>query len=235
MRILGIESSAGPASCAVWEDGRILACSSANTGLTHSQTLVPMIHDMLKNAGISLKTVDLLAVAAGPGSFTGVRIGVAAVKGLAFTEDKPCVGVSTLAAMARMAAGTLFSGIICPAMDARRDQVYTALFEISEGEVIRLTDDNAVSLNNLAKQLDKYKKPVLLIGDGAELCYNTFKQILSEVFIAPLHLRYQSAVGVTLEAAVMQEQAVSSEKLMPIYLRMPQAERELKRKLSNGK
>ncbi|MDD3833793.1 MAG: tRNA (adenosine(37)-N6)-threonylcarbamoyltransferase complex dimerization subunit type 1 TsaB [Oscillospiraceae bacterium] len=235
MRILGIESSAGPASCAVWEDGRILACSTVNTGLTHSQTLVPMVNDMLKNAGIPLETIDLLAVAAGPGSFTGVRIGVAAVKGIAFTEGKPCVGVSTLDAMARTAEGTLFNGIICPTMDARRGQVYTALFEIRRGEVVRLTEDSAVSMDDLKKQLEKYKKPVLLIGDGAELCYNKFVKSLGEVFLAPPHLRYQSAVGVALEAAATQDQAVPSEKLVPIYLRLPQAERELKCKQSTGK
>ena len=119
MKVLAIESSAGPASCALTEDGRILASAGVHTGLTHSQTLVPMVDGMLKNAGVPLQDVDLLAVAAGPGSFTGVRIGVAAVKGLAFARDIPCVGVSTLAAMARAADGIPFDGVVCAAMDAR--------------------------------------------------------------------------------------------------------------------
>lgn len=233
MKILAIESTAGPASCAVCEDGRILACSSVHIGLTHSQTLIPMVHDMLKNAGIGLNDIDIFAVAAGPGSFTGVRIGVAAVKGLAFAGDKPCVGVSTLAAMARMAGGLPFDGIICAAMDARCGQVYTALFENHAGSVQRLTEDEAMSLDELKNRADYGEKSILFVGDGAELCYNAFSQFSPYVHLAPACFRYQNAAGVALEAENRMDQAVSADKLTPVYLRLPQAERELKRRLGH--
>ena len=228
MKILAIESSAGPASCAVMEDGRLLATAGAHTGLTHSQTLIPMVDSMLKNAAISFDDIDLLAVAAGPGSFTGVRIGVAAAKGLAFARNTLCVGVSTLAAMARLAEGLPFDGIVCAAMDARRRQVYTALFACENGRVSRLTPDEALSLDDLEKHLLSTKKSIFLVGDGAELCYNTFGNHMPGVVLAPPHLRYQQAVGVAAEAAAGPEQAVSAERLQPVYLRLPQAERELR-------
>ncbi|NLN81215.1 MAG: tRNA (adenosine(37)-N6)-threonylcarbamoyltransferase complex dimerization subunit type 1 TsaB [Clostridiales bacterium] len=232
MNILAIESSAGPASCAVYRDGKLLACSSINTGLTHSQTLIPMVSDTLKNAGLDIKNIDLYAVAAGPGSFTGIRIGVAAVKGLAFTDKKPCIGVSTLAAMTRMTQGIPFDGIVCAAMDARCNQVYTALFENHSGEIKRLTQDSALHLDDLKKLIEATKKNVLFIGDGSQLCYNAFGGLREGMFLAPPMLRYQNAAGVALEAAETPESAVSAEQLMPVYLRLPQAERELKRRQS---
>lgn len=228
MKILAIESSAGPASCAVMEDGRLLATAGVHTGLTHSQTLIPMVDSMLKNAAIPFDDIDLLAVAAGPGSFTGVRIGVAAVKGLAFAKDTPCVGVSTLAAMARLAEGVPFDGIVCAAMDARCRQVYTALFTCGNGRLSRLTPDEALPLDELEKRLVSTKKSIFLVGDGAELCYNTFGNRISGAVLAPPHLRYQQAAGVAAEAAAGPEQAVSAERLQPVYLRLPQAERELR-------
>lgn len=118
MKILAIESSAGPASCAVWEERCILASAAVNTALTHSQTLLPMVSGMLSNAGLTLTDIDAYAVSAGPGSFTGIRIGVSAVKGMAFSDDKPCFGVSTLAAIARNADGLPFDGVVCAVMDA---------------------------------------------------------------------------------------------------------------------
>ena len=148
--LLAVESSATPASCAVLrveESGATLLCESAvNTKLTHSQTLLPMITDMLKNAGLSLADIDALAVAAGPGSFTGVRIGVAAVKGLAFADDLPCVGVSTLEGMARRFEGVPFTGRVLTAMDARCQQIYTALFSCEKGSITRITPDEALPI-----------------------------------------------------------------------------------------
>ena len=167
MLILAFESTAKAASAALVRDGRLVSQYSQCSGLTHSRTLLPMGEDMLKNAELSLKDVDLIAVAHGPGSFTGVRIGVSMVKGLAWAGDKPCVGVSTLEAMAwhGLAAG----GLVCPVMDARRSQVYSALFEIREGRPVRLTEDRPLSLDELAQALTRQGRSAFLIGDGAAL------------------------------------------------------------------
>lgn len=231
MKILAVESSAGPASCAVYEDGKVLASSYINVKLKHSQTLLPMIDAMLKNSGVGIDDIDMLAVAAGPGSFTGIRIGVAAVKGIAFARGIPCVGVSTLAAMAHMAAAFNFDGIVCPAMDARCTQVYTAMFECRGKTITRLTEDSALMIEELKNQIISTKKSVLFIGDGALLCYNAICQHCSNVYIAPEPFRFQNAVGVAMQAANEPEKAVSADRLVPIYLRLPQAERELKRKM----
>lgn len=228
MKILAIESSAGPASCALTGDGRILASAGVHNGLTHSQTLIPLVDSVLKTAGVPLGEVDLLAVAAGPGSFTGVRIGVAALKGLAFVQDKPCVGVSTLAAMAHTADGIPFEGVVCAAMDARCRQVYTALFSCEGGNLARLTPDEALPLEELEKRLLSCNKSIFLVGDGAELCYNTLSVRVPGLVLAPPHLRFQQASGVAAQAALEKDKAVSAEKLQPIYLRLPQAERELR-------
>ncbi len=230
MKILAVESSAGPASCAVYEDGKVLASSYINVKLKHSQTLIPMIDAMLKNSGIGIDDIDMLAVAAGPGSFTGVRIGVAAIKGIAFARGIPCIGVSTLAAMAHMAGALHFDGIVCPAMDARCSQVYTAMFECSSNTLTRLTEDSALKIEELKNQIINTKKSVLFVGDGALLCYNAICPNCANVYIAPEQFRFQNAVGVAMQAASQPEKAVSADSLLPIYLRLPQAERELKRK-----
>ena len=164
MLILAFESTAKAASCALVKDGKLISQFSQCSGLTHSRTLLPMGEDMLKNAELKLADVDLLAVAHGPGSFTGVRIGVSMVKGLAWAGDKPCVGVSTLEAMAwhGLAAG----GLICPVMDARRNQVYNALFRIENGQPVRLTEDRPIALKDLAEELKAMGERVFLVGDG---------------------------------------------------------------------
>lgn len=236
MKILAIESSAGPASCAVTEAGEVLASAVTNTRLTHSQTLLPTVNAMLHNAGLSLKETDLLAVSAGPGSFTGLRIGVAAVKGLAFPENKPCAAVSTLAAMARNLEGIPFDGLICAAMDARCQQVYTALFDCVNGRINRRTPDEAISLEDLKNRLISEKKSIIMVGDGAKLCYNTLKDSVAGLCIAPPHLRYQQAAGVAAEAADLFREGRTTEAalLQPVYLRLPQAERELRRRQSVG-
>lgn len=238
MITLAIECSAGPASCALVEDGRILAAATVNTALTHSQTLLPLVDALLHNAGRTLDAVDRFAVAAGPGSFTGVRIGVAAVKGLAFAQDKPCVGVSTLSAMARLTEGLPLSGIVCPVMDARCGQVYTALFARQDDRLTRLTPDEALPLADLparwqAALADRPtdEKMVFLLGDGAELCYTTVKDHFRGVVLAPPLLRYQQAVGVAREAETGDWPAVPGAALQPLYLRRPQAERERLRRL----
>ena len=172
MLILAFESSAKPASAALVKDGQLLSQYMQCSALTHSRTLLPMAEDMLKNAELTLRDVDLIAVAHGPGSFTGIRIGVATVKGLAWAAEKPCVGVSTLEAMAWH--GLAVGGYICPVMDARRSQVYNALFKIENGRLVRMTDDRPIALDELSKEVTALNAPVFLVGDGAALCYEHF-------------------------------------------------------------
>ncbi len=237
--ILALESSAGPASCALLRcgdggTGRLVASACVHTGLTHSQTLLPMVGDLLKNAGMTMADVDVLAVSAGPGSFTGVRIGVAAVKGLAFVRNLPCAGVSTLAAMAKGMEGVPFTGVVLAAMDARCGQIYTALFACEDGRLSRITPDEALTIEEVGQRLKNRpefsEKTVFIVGDGAEVCYNTLRDRVPNLCLAPEGLRFQQAVGVAMEAAVYaaEDRLVSSDELMPVYLRLPQAERELR-------
>ncbi len=229
--LLAIDTSAAPVSCAVWRDGRLLATYYSHTARTHSQTLMPMVQNALETAGLTMQQIDALAVSHGPGSFTGVRIGVAAVKGLAFAENKPCVAVSTLEAMARPLAGLPFEGLICCVMDARCGQVYTAVFtQNADGTQCRQTPDEAVPIENVKNRLLSQKKSVILVGDGSEMCYNALKDVVPHLFLAPAGLRFQSAAGV---AAVAAERLAAGETmeaaaLLPLYLRLPQAERELR-------
>ena len=231
MKILAVESSAVAASCALSEDGRLLGEFFLNVGLTHSCTLMPMIESLLRYADVSVRDVDLFAAANGPGSFTGVRIGVSTVKGLAQPLSKPCVGVSTLLSMAYNMLGT--DSLICCAMDARCRQVYTALFESKDGKIVRLTEDDAVSLDALCETLRSMHRKVVFVGDGAELCYNTFRDLLPEIELAPASLRFQraSSVAAAVFAADDGIQTVSAEDLNVSYLRLSQAERERKQKL----
>ena len=231
MLILAFESSAKAASVALTRDGQLIAQSFQNNGLTHSRTLLPMAESMMKNCGLAFSDVDLFAVAQGPGSFTGIRIGVSTVKGLSWALDKPCAGVSTLEAMAWN--GQERGGIICPVMDARRSQVYNALFR-SDGEtLIRLTEDRAISIEELRADLSNLHEKKILVGDGAELCYNTLKDV--ELRLAPEHLRHQRASGVAICAVHMAQSGENGDgsALTPNYLRLSQAERERNERLKN--
>ena len=225
MKILALETSAKSVSCAVVEDGAPLASAYQCTGLTHSRTLLPMVDAMLKNADLTLDDINAIAIAAGPGSFTGLRIGIAAVKGLAWAADKPCLGVSTLEAMAQNAAH--IDGLIVGAMDARRSQVYNAVFEAKGGELTRLTPDRAISLEELCAQLQGKQQPITVLGDGGVLCYRYLEEHGVKCSLAPSMLLYQSAVGVGLaaERAYARGEAVSAQELLPVYLRPAQAER----------
>jgi len=228
MLVLAFESSAKPASVALCDDGKLISQYSQNSGLTHSRTLLPMAEDLLKNSEYKLSDVDIFAVAHGPGSFTGVRIGVSAVKGLAWAEDKKCVGVSTLEAMAWN--GVAVGGVICPVMDARRSQVYNAIFEIVDGKPVRLTEDRPISLEDLYTELKNINKKVFLVGDGAELCYNFFLDKDVECTIAPENIRWQSAWGVAMVS--LDKTPGSADDLTPVYLRLSQAERERQERLA---
>lgn len=229
MRWLALETSAGSVSCAVVEEERILGRASLRVGLTHSQTLLPLCEALLHSAGVSLDSIEAMAVAAGPGSYTGVRIGVAALKGLAFPRRTPCVGVSTLAAMAQNIRKLPFSGLVCGAMDARCQQIYTARFVCRNGEISRQTPDEARPIEEVGEEWKTCQEPILLVGDGAALCYETLAGRVPGLRLAPEELRYQDAVGVAREAqrVYAEEGAVPPEKLMPLYLRLPQAQREL--------
>ena len=232
MKILALETSAKSVSCAVVEDGAPLASAYQCTGLTHSRTLLPMVDAMLKNADLTLEDIDAIAIAAGPGSFTGLRIGIAAVKGLAWAADKPCLGVSTLEAMAQNIAH--IDGLIVGAMDARRSQVYNAVFEANGGELTLLTPDRAISLEELCAQLSGKQQPITVLGDGGVLCYRYLSEHGVKCALAPSMLLYQNAVGVGLaaERAYARGEAVSAQELLPVYLRPAQAERLRSSKLN---
>ena len=226
MLILAFETSAKAASVALTENGKLLGESYQNTGLTHSQTLMVMADDVLKQCGKSAQDVEAVAVAEGPGSFTGVRIGVAAAKGYAWGKEIPCYGVSTLEAMAESLG--LYEGFICPVMDARRSQVYNALFYVNRSEIERHREDRAIALADLQEDLEHLDGPIYLVGDGSTLTYNTLKDSVENLILPPEHRMHQRAVGVGLVAARMAAEglAPSGGELTPNYLRLSQAERE---------
>ena len=231
MIILALESSAVAASAAVCKDGQIISEAFLNIGLTHSQTLLPLAQNALSAANLNISDVDIFAVSSGPGSFTGIRIGVAAAKGMALAENKPCYGISTLEAMAWTASGV--NTLICPIMDARCMQVYTALFADNNQSIERVSNDDALKIDELADLLHKQDRPVLLIGDGAEKYYNSLSEKGLCVTLASAAIRQQHASGTALAAWVRYQNGVApieSEKLVPCYLRLSQAERERQNK-----
>ena len=228
MLILALESSAKAASVALCRDGVLIAQSQQCSGLTHSCTLLPLAEQMLKNTDTKLADVDAIAVARGPGSFTGVRIGVSTAKGLAWGAQKPAIGVSTLEAMAYHGLAAGAGALVCAAMDARRSQVYNALFRAERGTLTRLAPDRAVSLTELGEEIKNLEKPVFLVGDGAVLCYNTLSKDIPALVLPPEHRMHQRAVGVAILAARQAAAglAPSGGELTPNYLRLSQAERE---------
>ena len=236
MKILSMECSATPASVAVIEDSKILASCFVNVRLTHSQTLMPMVENVLNSARLSINDIDGLAISNGPGSFTGVRIGISALKGIAAPKNLPCVAVSTLRAMAENYVGT--DCYVCAVMDARCNQVYNAIFEIKNNEVIRLCEDRALMCDELANEIktnfQNTDKNIIIIGDGTDIFF-PFVENVEKVRKASSQLRYQNAVGVGLVAkeSFKNNEVLSADALLPSYLRLPQAERELKAKKEN--
>lgn len=225
MKILALETSAKACSAAVTENGRVVASAFQCTGLTHSRTLMPMVEDMLRNADLTLDSCDVIAVAHGPGSFTGIRIGIAAAKGLAFAADKPMAGISTLEAMALGCAG--MDGLIVCAMDARRQQVYNALFRSENGTLTRLTPDRPIALSELAEEIRNHGMKAIVVGDGAHLCHDYLSKADIPCTLAPAHLVQQNAVSVALaaEQAAADGRLCSAQELEPVYLRPAQADR----------
>ena len=231
MLILAFETSAKAASVALLDEHKLLGESYQNTGLTHSQTLMVMAEDLLKACGKTAADVTALAVAAGPGSFTGVRIGVSAAKGFAWGGSLPVYGVSTLESMA-LSLGAM-EGHVCCCMDARRKQVYNAVFLAENGALTRVCDDRAISLEELKAELEHIDGAIYLVGDGAELTHRTLSADIPELILPPEHRRQQRASGVALAAieAMNRGENADGAALQPNYLRLSQAERERLEKL----
>lgn len=233
MKILALDCSAGPASAAICEDGKILASSFVNVKLTHSQTLLPMVQNTLTAAMLNIGDIDAFAINNGPGSFTGIRIGISAVKGLAAPKNKPCIEVSTLYSIACIFKNT--DCVVCAAMDARCNQVYNAIFRIENGVITRLCDDRAVMVDEVIKELDAIDGKVIISGDGAGL-FSDYAESRTNVSVANEPQRYQNACGVAIaaEEKLLKGETVTADALCPFYLRLPQAERELKAKNLKG-
>ncbi len=230
MIILGIDSSSISCSVGVWNTNKvpsIMTGSFKNNGLTHSQTLLPMISEVLTQAEVTAKDIDLIAITQGPGSFTGLRIGMATAKGLAAPFDTPCVCVSTLEAIAETAS-TFHEGILCAVMDARCNQVYNALFEMRDGDLVRLCEDRAITIPDLENELKTLGKPIVLCGDGTAVCQKQFNEI--GYVIADEQVRLTQGVAVCTLGEKYKNEAQSPDKISPVYLRLPQASRELLKK-----
>lgn len=233
MKILAVECSATPASVAILENDKLIASAYTNVKLTHSQTLMPMIEGALSSSKTDINEIDGFAISSGPGSFTGIRIGISAVKGLAAVKKTPCVAVSTLFAMVQNYSDT--DCIICAVMDARCNQLYNAIFDIENGVITRLCEDRALMCDELLEEIKNISqstdKCVIIIGDGADIFYNAAKDIENVKKAHPIR-QYQNAVGVGFASldAFKKGETLSPNDLLPFYLRLPQAERELKAK-----
>lgn len=226
MLILAFETSAKASSVALLDEATLLGESYQNTGLTHSQTLMSMAQDLMQSCNLTAADIQAVAVAAGPGSFTGVRIGVAAAKGFAWGRSLPCYGVSTLEAMALQLG--IWDGYVLPVMDARREQVYNALFRVRKGKLERCCPDRAISLAELGEEIKKLSEPVFLVGDGSILCYNVLVEKAPTLILPPEHRMHQRATGVGLAACAMIAAGLPGDgaAVQPNYLRLSQAERE---------
>ncbi len=233
MKILAIDSTAVVGSCAVLEDEKLLSLFTVNNGNTHSETLLPMIEASLKLLGITVDDIDIFALSEGPGSFTGVRIGAATVKGLAFGKDKPCIGVSTLEALAENLSSS--NGILCPAMNARRNQVYNALFRCSDGKLERLCEDRAISVPELEEELRVFAEPIFICGDGDFLLRESKTGNVDYRFVSE-NLRHQNGLSVGLCALKKYKsgEVKTDITLAPTYLRPSQAERTRNEKLKEN-
>ena len=234
MIIMAFDSTAKSASVAVLDGERVLANYSIDNGLTQSELLLPMAEDALKSLKLSFSDVELYACSSGPGSFTGVRIGVSLIKGLAFGKGVPCVGVSTLLALAENLAG--LRGVIVPVMDARREQVYTAIFNSDGKTLTRECEDKAISISDLARELESKEEPIYLVGDGYAVVKRAFEKLGLKTENTPelLLLENAASVGKAALRAYLNGDGGSDLTVSPTYLRMPQAERErLEREKTN--
>ena len=234
MKILAIECSAKPVSAAVIEDGKIISYSFSDINLTHSQTLFPIIENTLNSAKMTFSDIEAIGVATGPGSFTGLRIGIAASKGLAEPENLKCAGVSALLAAAYSFIGR--NAIICPSIDARCGQVYNALFDVNGDKIERLSDDRTIMIDDLKEELKSITgKRIILCCDAAQTVLDSLEK-RDNITLAPKPLIMQNAIGVGLCAQdeIAAGKYVSAQELRPAYLKLPQAQRELNQKKECG-
>ncbi len=229
LKILSLDTSSVAASCALMEDENLRGEYFLNTKLNHSKTIMEMVSSLLKESERTANDIDVFACVTGPGSFTGLRIGIAAAKGMADVLNKPCVGVSALHGLAENLRG--FSGYIIPTMDARCNQVYTATFKGDGSTIERISEDDAITIDELGERLLTYTEEVYLTGDGAKLCYDKLQSKLPNLKLAPMALRYSrgSSVAEIARAKYEKGEITPSNELIPLYLRLPQAERELKK------
>ncbi len=229
MIVLAIDSTAKAASAAVLRDNNVIAEYTQNTGHTHSETLLPMAETVMRSAGVDTDDIDLYAVSAGPGSFTGVRIGISLIKGLCFGKNKPIAAISSMDCLARNLEG--YEGVVCPVMDARRNQVYTAIYH----NRIRQTEDMLIPCTELSEMLKKYNCPIYFTGDGYDLAHE--KIDLPNISDTPVRLRLQSAVSVALEGIKSYNSNTNiftDTEVQPVYLRASQAERERLERIKNN-
>ena len=230
MTFFGLDTAGRTVSAALLQDGQLVCESFLNTGLTHSETLMGLVDGAFRSAGLGPADVDVWGVCSGPGSFTGLRIGLAAVKGMAFPSGALCAPVSTLEALAQGCPGG--EGTVLTALDARRGQVYWAAFDLAPGHA-RLAPDAAAPVTSLAAFIKNCKKPLFFVGDGAGLCYNKYSNVPGVLCVPPA-LRGGRAAAVALVAKQMAErgEAVLPEALLPDYHRLSQAERERAERLA---
>ncbi len=228
MNIVAIDTSGPAASCAVMKDGAVIQLTVMNHGLTHSETIMPALDQAMRAAGIGCAEVDVFAAVAGPGSFTGVRIGVCAVKGLAHAWNRPCARVDALEALAMNFYG--FDGLACPILDARRGQVYCAAFDMRNGMPRRAMDDMAMDLSAFVEALPRDRR-IVFLGDGLRVHAATLHDLLPEAMIAPANLQDLHADAACVLAAAHPDEWIEARLLTPIYLRAPQAERERERRI----
>lgn len=227
MKILALDTSAKTASVALTDGRRLIAANTLNAGLTHSETMLPMIVSLLRDAKTCVDDIDMFACTVGPGSFTGVRIGVSVIKGLAYDKNKICVGVSTLESLAR---NIVDDGIIVPVMDARRSRLYRAVFKRENGMLTRLSDDDAKPVDDIAAEISKYGRDIYFVGDG----YDIINGVFASTKETPEPLRRSNAYSVATAALEKYENSDTTERkkmcdtlLFPEYLRPSQAERTL--------
>lgn len=230
IRVLAVDSSSVSASVAILDGSKILTELYINAGLTHSQTLAPMIDFAVKSCNLDLKDMDFFAVTNGPGSFTGIRIAVATIKGMAIGLNKKCAGISSLLAASYPSKD--FDGLVCACMDARRGEIYNSIYDFREKEIIKVKEERAISIKDLAKEIFELKSKVKLVGDGAEMCYNSLSEMgINNISLSMEHERFVNASSIAKIAVNLPKECLlDSKDLNPKYLRVSQAERLLKEK-----
>ncbi len=231
MKILAIDSSGLVASVAIITEEKLLAEFTVNNKKTHSQTLLPMLDEVVKIAELELKDIDAIAVAGGPGSFTGLRIGSSTAKGLGLALNKPIISIPTVDALAYNLYGT--DRLICPIMDARRNQVYTGIYEFKKNEFNVVVPQKAVGIGEIAEELNRMGREVIFLGDGVEVQEEKLREIMTvHCSFAPIHLSKQRAAAVGALGILYYKKglAESADTHEPVYLRLSQAERELMEK-----